>query len=82
MAVMDNKLASSQIKGLILAAGRHTIAEDGVPFVLQSLDNKRVIDYVVDRALEIVTPEDLMIVVPDAESRVRTHLTQTTPACA
>ncbi len=80
--MMNNILPKPRIKGLILAAGRHTIADDGVPFVLQALDNKRVIDNVVDRALEIVAPEDLMVVVPDAESRVRTHLTQTTPACA
>ena len=82
MSVMSAKQASSQPKGIILAAGRHTIADDSVPIVLQALDKKRVIDYVVDRALEIVAPEDLIVVVPDAESRVRTHLTQSTPACA
>lgn len=72
----DNKQG---IKGVILAAGQHTIDSENVPIVLQVLDNICVIDYVVDRALEIVIPENLMVVVPDEESRVRTHLYQRTP---
>ncbi|MDF1512733.1 MAG: hypothetical protein P1S60_02870, partial [Anaerolineae bacterium] len=67
------------IKGVILAAGQHTIRDKQLPMVLQVLDNKCIIDYVIDRALEIVTPDNLTIVVPETQSQVQNHVQNAAP---
>ena len=82
MSENNAKPTARKLKGVILAAGQHKIEDDEVPIVLQMLDNVCIIDYVIDRALEIVNPEDLAVVVPDITSSVRDHLTNHSPDCA
>ena len=82
MSENNAKPTARKLKGVILAAGQHKIEDDEVPIVLQMLDNVCIIDYVIDRALEIVNPEDLAVVVPDITSSVRDHLANRSPDSA
>jgi len=63
-----------QLKAVILAAGEQTFAADANPIVLQSLADRKIIDYVVDNALQHVAPEDLYIVVGYRQEAVVAHL--------
>lgn len=56
------------LKAVILAAGQESIEEDGRPIVLHELGEHRIADYVVQHALQIVPPEDLYIVVSEAQA--------------
>ncbi len=55
------------LKAVILAAGRQSITDDGVPIVLQKLGEHKIADYVIRHALQLVSPEDLYIVVGSLE---------------
>jgi len=62
------------LKAVILAAGRQTITADAEPIVLQTLGDSKVIDYVVQNGLQLVSPEDLYIVVGYRREEVEAHL--------
>ena len=76
MQVNDVTGARQPLKAVILAAGRETITEDGVPILLQPLGDLCVIDYVVQNALQVVKPEDLTLIVPEKDSQVERHLSR------
>ncbi|NPA91484.1 MAG: NTP transferase domain-containing protein [Chloroflexi bacterium] len=58
---------------LILAAGP-VRGRDGVPSLLRPLGDKRVIDYVIDNALTLTTPEHIFIVIGQEDQAMREHL--------
>jgi bifunctional UDP-N-acetylglucosamine pyrophosphorylase / glucosamine-1-phosphate N-acetyltransferase len=71
------------LKAVILAAGEESVigapgAEGeegaGMSLLLQPLGDRRVIDYVVRNALQVVRPEDLYVIVPREESEIEAHL--------
>jgi len=62
------------VKAIILAAGRDPGGAGSHPWVLQPLGEKRILDYVVELALRVVSPEDLFIVVGARGAEVRAHL--------
>ncbi|MCD6285374.1 MAG: NTP transferase domain-containing protein [Anaerolineae bacterium] len=76
MQLNDVAGARQPLKAVILAAGQETITEDGVPILLQPLGDLCVIDYVVQNALQVVRPEDLILIVPEKESQVEKHLSR------
>lgn len=63
MAKFDTATAGAPLRAVILAAGQESIAEDGGPIVLHELGGRRIADYVVQHALQLVSPEELYIVV-------------------
>jgi len=71
------KSASQESKGLkaiILAAGREVTTAESEPMVLQALGDRKVIDYVVENGLHLVSPTDVYIVVGHLQEEVRAHL--------
>ncbi len=74
MSAYKGGIASRRLKAVILAAGEETIAEDGVPLLLQPLGDVKVIDHVVSNALQVVAPEDLFVVTPRPDSEIEAHL--------
>ncbi len=70
---MESK-PSSELKAVILAAGKEAIAADAQPMLLQTLGNRRILDYVVQNALQQVSTDNLYIVVGYGQEDVRAHL--------
>jgi phosphomannomutase/CTP:molybdopterin cytidylyltransferase MocA len=66
--------SDSRLKAVILAAGKETITGDAEPIVLQKLGDRRIIDYVLQNALQLVAPEDLYIVVGYQKAKLQSHL--------
>jgi phosphomannomutase/choline kinase len=64
----------SQIKAVILAAGKEAITGEAEPMVLQTLGERRIIDYVVQNAMQVAAREDLYIVVGYQRDKVQAHL--------
>ena len=64
----------SNLKAVVLAAGREGIAAEAQAIVLRPLGNRRVIDYVIENARQFVAPEDLYIVVGHRQEEVMAHL--------
>ncbi len=62
------------LKVVILAAGQESIAEDAIPMVLAPLGEHKVIDYVVQNALQLTMPEDLFVIVAGDDDAVSAHL--------
>jgi len=62
------------LKAVILAAGKEAITADAEPMVLQTLGDHKIIDYVVQNALQVVSPDDLYIVVGYQREKVQAHL--------
>jgi alpha-D-glucose phosphate-specific phosphoglucomutase len=62
------------LKSVILAAGSKSIAEDGLPVLLQELAGKKVIDYVVENAGQVVAPYDTYVVVGYRREDIQEHL--------
>jgi len=60
------------LKAVILAAGRD--AADGEPIVLQPLGDRNIIDHVLHNVLQLVSRDDLYIVVGYQGERVQAHL--------
>ena len=74
---MPEKTVSNQeLKVVILAAGKESDSTDVQTILLRNLGNRKVIDYVVQNALQLVPPEDLYIVVGCNEEEMRAHLGQ------
>jgi len=67
-------MSDPALKAVILAAGRETITADAEPIVLQTLGEHRIIDYVVQSALQLVSPDDLYIIVGYRREEVQAHL--------
>jgi len=66
--------ASTNLKAVILAAGKDAIAADGLPLVLQMLGAHSILECVVQNALRAVRPEDVYVVVGSRQQDVRSHL--------
>ena len=56
-------MSTPELKAVILAAGKEAITADAEPMVLQTLSDRKIIDYVVGNALQVVSPGALYIVV-------------------
>jgi phosphomannomutase/CTP:molybdopterin cytidylyltransferase MocA len=65
---------AARTKAIILAAGRHALAEDGQPLVLERLGNRTILDCVVENALGVVGAGDVYVVVGYRQEEVRAHL--------
>ena len=65
---------SEILKAVILAAGKEAIAADAGPMMLQTLGNRKIIDYVIQNGLQVVSPDDLYIVVGYQREEVQAHL--------
>src|SRR5512146_3347129 len=64
----------SQLKVIILAAGKDAITPDGHPLVLQKLGDQSILQCVVHNAEQLASPDDIYIVVGYREDEVRAHL--------
>lgn len=67
----ENKQA---LKAVILAAGKESDSADVRSILLKDLGGRKVIDYVVQNALQVVRPEDLLIIVGCEAEEMRAHL--------
>jgi len=79
---------SETLKAVILAAGKETADEgtdrrrpgsgrataDAEPMVLQTLGDRKIVDYVVQNGLQVVSPDDLYIIVGYQREKVQAHL--------
>src|SRR5712692_1282148 len=63
-----------ELKAVILAAGKETITGDAQPLVLETLGDRQILDYVIQNALQVVSPENLYIVVGYRQEELRAHL--------
>ena len=66
--------ATSELKAIILAAGKEAITADGQPLVLQPLGERSILDCVVQNALQVVPPKDIYVVVGYRKDDVRAAL--------
>ena len=66
--------ATSELKAIILAAGKEAITADGQPLVLQPLGERSILDCVVQNALQVVSPKDIHVVVGYRQEEVRVAL--------
>ncbi len=62
------------LKAVILAAGQEAFAGGAQPMVLQTLGDRKVLDYVVQNALQIVSPDNLYIVIGREQAEIPAHL--------
>ncbi len=62
------------LKAVILAAGKESGATDVRSILLQTLGSRKVIDYVIQNALQLVSPANLYIVVGRDSEPMRAHL--------
>ncbi len=67
-------LVPPNLKAVILAAGKEAITADERPMVLQTLGDRKIIDYVIQNALQVVQPEDLYVIVGYQRDLVEKHL--------
>ena len=74
MSAPEQPMPARPLKAVILAAGQETVSENGEPILLQPLGDRRVIDHVVRNALQVVGPDDLYIVVPEADGEIAAHI--------
>ena len=63
-----------ELKAVILAAGKESDTTDAKSILLQNLGSRKVIDYVIQNALQLVSPEALYIVVSHDSDEMRAHL--------
>lgn len=62
------------LKAVVLAAGRDAITGGAEPMVLQALGDRKIVDFVVQNALQVVSPDDLYVVVGYRGAAVQAHL--------
>jgi phosphomannomutase/UTP-glucose-1-phosphate uridylyltransferase len=62
------------LKAVILAAGKEAISDDAEPMVLQKLGDRKIVDYVIQNALQVAGPEDLYVVVGYQREKLKEHL--------
>jgi alpha-D-glucose phosphate-specific phosphoglucomutase len=65
---------SQELKAVILAAGKEYGRTDVRSILLQNLGAQKVIDYVIQNALQLVSPDNLFIVVSRESNEMRAHL--------
>ena len=63
-----------ELKIVILAAGKESGDTEVTPILLQNLGDRKVVDYVLQNALQLVNPYDLYIVVGHQQEEIRAHL--------
>lgn len=63
-----------ELKVVILAAGKESVSPEVKPILLQNLGERKVVDYVLQNALQLVSPYDLYIVVGYQQEEMRAHL--------
>lgn len=69
----ENEVMNRALKAVILAGGQESTA-GGEPMILQELGGRKIIDYVLQNALQLVEPDDLYVVVGYEKDKVQTHL--------
>jgi len=62
------------LKAVVLAAGKESSTLKNPLVLLQDLGGRKVIDYVVQNAVQILSPKDIYIVVGHGQEEMRTHL--------
>lgn len=67
-------ISIQDLKATVLAAGNKFITDDQLPVLLQDLAGKKVIDYVIENAVQFVKPADIRIVVGYHQNSIRDHL--------
>lgn len=65
---------NQDLRVVILAAGKDSIAHEDRPILLQNLGDRKVVDYVVQNALNLVPPDHLFIVVGHHQEEIQAHL--------
>ncbi|MDY6875816.1 MAG: NTP transferase domain-containing protein [Chloroflexota bacterium] len=70
----ESETRNPKLKAVILAAGKEAITADARPIVLHPLGDRKVLDYVIQNGLQIVSPNDLYIIVGHWQEEVQTHL--------
>ena len=70
----NRELTRDELKAIVLAAGKGAIAADAQPIVLQNLGERKIVDYVVANACQVVLANDLYIVVGNQQAEVQEHL--------
>jgi phosphomannomutase/choline kinase len=65
---------TSELKAIILAAGKEAITADGQPLVLQSLGERSILECVVQNALQVVPQKDIYVVVGYRKEDLRAAL--------
>jgi phosphomannomutase/choline kinase len=68
--MMDNL----PVKVVVLAAGSRSITADGMPVMLQELNGKKIIDYVMENIHKVVQQGDIFVVVGYQQQAIRDHL--------
>jgi phosphomannomutase/UTP-glucose-1-phosphate uridylyltransferase len=63
-----------KLKAVILAAGKEAITADAEPMVLQTLGERKIVDHVVQNALQVVSPDDLYIITGYQRQKLQAHL--------
>jgi alpha-D-glucose phosphate-specific phosphoglucomutase len=62
------------LKAVILAAGKESSTPDASLVLLQDLGGRKVIDYVVQNAVQVLAPKDIYVVVGRGQEEMRAHL--------
>ena len=70
----ESNHSEAQLKAAILAAGKDANTAEGEPLVLKKLGDNTVVQYVVQNAMQVVTPGDVYVVVGYRQQEVRDHL--------
>lgn len=71
---MSKAVSESELKVVILAAGKDAITPDGHPLVLQKLGEQSILQCVVNNALQVANPSAIYVVVGYRQDEVRAHL--------
>ena len=68
------RISSSKLKVVILAAGKEAGALKTSLILLQDLGERKVVDYVMEKALQLVQPKDIYVVIGHGQEQMRQHL--------
>jgi phosphomannomutase/choline kinase len=67
-------ITTKPLIAVVLAAGTKSVSDDGLPVLLQELGSRRIIDYVMANACQVVSPSDIFVVVGYRQEDIRKHL--------
>src|SRR5215472_4879494 len=62
------------LRAVILAGGKDAITADGRPLILQPLENRSILEWVTQNALQLVAAGEIYVVVGYRQEEVRNHL--------
>jgi alpha-D-glucose phosphate-specific phosphoglucomutase len=62
------------VRAVVLAAGTATLPETDQPLLLVPLGGKALVDYVIENALHVVSPQELFVVVGAHREQIQEHL--------